>query len=774
MLRKPVVLLLLLLLVVKVHEVKPDKAKRETLFSKLRLITRAAVDLYRILKKIITRPENVNIMLDELIDWFADEDTHELDVINAKLTDISSKLNWIMMRMEAKFSAIEQMISQLPLTIEIDSIKRDLALTIRKIKNLYDVALTCSSDIDQHNKVELQNLANTLTGRQAGDLRDSLSKLYDYIVPVTAKNLKQSFLDLLNHHVQAKGETLCGDIQSPNQYLYQLHKVVVASEMMGQIALTFGYYLQNKLNNVTIDFELKRAQVDRRERLQNYFGKFKSAMEAASLSLRPCDPPNFIRGKTFIEMERLFQAVLVEDYNLNYRDSCRGTCETIDVYAHRNDNDGVFCARLHKCWKLKTSRYCIRPNELRRYEWIEDRQGTIYGEKNGCQGQELATPGWRKRLYPCENCICTCDGGHKWGMANEVHAFSLRVSRSNTAENMVVTGIQFTRHESIICIQIKEGKLLPGGEIDVNSEKWRECDLSYSSYRMSRFGTSDYIAEEDYVVLTRFYNFIDLDDFVEQRDAIVTGVKFGLSEYCTGGKHVKLQLEYSKFNFSSGELKSREGFQSSSTCHRQKISIADTDSPLNQRKPRDQNTVDSKVNSYVSFTWSSFKRDVGQTTLPLLDSQPVESKPSAPLSGVGLFYKSSPGYGGFLGFKIHTLNYGRYMEEEMIEDILDDDPEDFEIGITTERYSKELHVNFSERLLPAVDEGADDTVHFYGQRGKEIDDNSASYSPYFMFVVLPLFLIVCLYIFTTVKKCKDNAQPIVIFSSVPSDERELK
>uniref|UniRef100_A0A0C9QGU1 PepT protein n=1 Tax=Fopius arisanus TaxID=64838 RepID=A0A0C9QGU1_9HYME len=776
MLRKSLVTLLLLLLIMNIDGANTKEKKRESLFSKLKWILRAAVEMYRILKKIITHPDNVNLMLDEFMDWIADEDTDDHEIIQAKLTGISSQLNWIMTRMEAKFSAIEQMIIHLPLTIEIDSIKRDLALTIRKIKNLYDAAFITSSNINEHNKVELQNLANTLTGRQSGDLRDSLYKLYDYIVPTTAHNLKQSFLDLLNHHVQTKGKSLCGDVQTPNQYLYQLHKVVVTTELMGQVALTFGYYLQNQLNNVSIDFELKRAQVERRERLQNYFNKFKSSMNNSSLSLRPCDPTDFIRDETYIEMEHLYQAVLVEDYNLNYKDSCRGTCETIDVSPHRNDNDGVLCARLHNCWKLKTSRYCIRPSELRRYEWIEDRHGTIYGNKNGCQGQELATPGWRKRLFPCENCICTCQGGHKWRMPVEVQAFSLRASRSNTTNNMVITGVKFSRHESIICIQIKEGKLLPEGEIEEGSEKWRDCDLSYASYRAARFSSSDYKHGKDFVVLSSDYNYIDLDDIFENRPEteIITGIKFSLSDYCAEGRHVKLQLEYAKFNFTSGELTTTEGFQSPSTCHSRRVNMVNLDSPLNQRKPRDQNTPDFKLNSYVRFGWTNFKKDVGQTTIPLLDAQPVETKPSAPLTGIELFYKSSPGYGGFLAFKIRTLNYAKYMEEEMTEEFSDEDPRDLETETTEEYFSKSGIVITNEATQEEDDGPNKEAIHWSDRQSTGVDQDYPSYSPYFMFIAVPLFIAASVYVLITLKKCKEHPRPIIIFSSLSSDEKEIK
>lgn len=194
-------MLLLLLLFKNIDEVKPAVKNKTCMFSNLSSIIRADRNLNHILQRIVIHPQDVPISLNEVIDWLADEDTYELDVVNATLIDISSKLNWIMMRMEVGFASIERMISHLPLAIEIDSIKRDLALTIRKVKDLFDVALTASRNISQHNESELQNLTTTLTGKQVGDLQDSLSKLYHDIVLGSTENGKKNYLNLLNQHV---------------------------------------------------------------------------------------------------------------------------------------------------------------------------------------------------------------------------------------------------------------------------------------------------------------------------------------------------------------------------------------------------------------------------------------------------------------------------------------------------------------------------------------------------------------------------------------------
>lgn len=64
----------------------------------------------------------------------------------------------------------------------------------------------------------------------------------------------------------------------------------------------------------------------------------------------------------------------------------------------------------------------------------------------------------------------------------------------------------------------------------------------------------------------------------------------------------------------------------------------------------------SEDRNYLRFTMSDKFKDFGQTTVPFIDIQPVETSPPSPLSGIGLFFKNEPGYGGFLAFKLMTLN----------------------------------------------------------------------------------------------------------------------
>lgn len=75
---------------------------------------------------------------------------------------------------------------------------------------------------------------------------------------------------------------------------------------------------------------------------------------------------------------------------------------------------------------------------------------------------------------------------------------------------------------------------------------------------------------------------------------------------------------------------------------------------------------------------TDFDKDAAQTTVPFLDSQPVIPVIPMPLSGAGIYFKSTGDYGGFIGLKVFTYNFGNHLDyslEVPEEDISDPEPQ---------------------------------------------------------------------------------------------------
>lgn len=83
------------------------------------------------------------------------------------------------------------------------------------------------------------------------------------------------------------------------------------------------------------------------------------------------------------------------------------------------------------------------------------------------------------------------------------------------------------------------------------------------------------------------------------------------------------------------------------------------------------NIPDSEPDQYVVFQRSSVFKDIANYTIPLFETLPVTATPSVGLAGIGLFHKGAPGSGGFLAFKIFTIDLSKYVDFNLPEDQLD-------------------------------------------------------------------------------------------------------
>lgn len=66
----------------------------------------------------------------------------------------------------------------------------------------------------------------------------------------------------------------------------------------------------------------------------------------------------------------------------------------------------------------------------------------------------------------------------------------------------------------------------------------------------------------------------------------------------------------------------------------------------------------SGADEFVKFTTSDLKTDFGQNVVPFIDTQPVSSKQSVPLSGAGVIYrKGEKDTEGYIALKIFTYDF---------------------------------------------------------------------------------------------------------------------
>lgn len=61
-------------------------------------------------------------------------------------------------------------------------------------------------------------------------------------------------------------------------------------------------------------------------------------------------------------------------------------------------------------------------------------------------------------------------------------------------------------------------------------------------------------------------------------------------------------------------------------------------------------------------------KDAAQTTVPFIDVQDVDSDPPVPLSGLGIYHKGQPSYGGFIGMRLITYDLVLHIKMPEIEE----------------------------------------------------------------------------------------------------------
>ena len=67
----------------------------------------------------------------------------------------------------------------------------------------------------------------------------------------------------------------------------------------------------------------------------------------------------------------------------------------------------------------------------------------------------------------------------------------------------------------------------------------------------------------------------------------------------------------------------------------------------------------SQSGTYVSFRITDLEKDLGQSTIPFIDLQPIET--ARPMSGAGIFHRGGKNSGGFLALKLIEYDRSKHM-----------------------------------------------------------------------------------------------------------------
>ncbi|XP_015603282.1 uncharacterized protein LOC107271598 isoform X2 [Cephus cinctus] len=471
---------------------------------------------------------------------------------------------------------------------------------------------------------------------------------------------------------QESSSQICNMQQSPQQLLYSLYTTITLTEIKGYAMMQFSWLLLKMYNKGNFSEEMQLLKNEYMLRTLETLREVKTAMTFAPRALWRCDPSIHEENVTYTELKQLLQGFVVNEVDMNSAQTCRENCGYYTAEKVYSCYQNQYCSRQRRCnGMLYNCQYidsdmwiCPSKRESnRRYEYIEYENGRTLGKKGTCaSGTTKVDSWWRWLFWHCSYCICFCDDHN----SSSDRYFNLRNVTADIENNMVITGIKFTKKNQIIHLQIQQGLLLPRGGIQSETIGWKPVENYKISDRHVHEG-------RDYHTLGWSQRALDLDDLDassttyhgSKEEHLVTGVRFRLV-----GKNLNLEILLTPFNFTTGKLikplerslwHGNDNTAASLTNPRTLFKIEKPDVPTHSPAP---SVPDSMPDQYLEFAPSDLTKDVAQTTIPFIDIQPIVPHPAVPISGVGIFHKGREGYGGFVAPKLFTFNFSPHLNIE--------------------------------------------------------------------------------------------------------------
>lgn len=208
-----------------------------------------------------------------------------------------------------------------------------------------------------------------------------------------------------------------------------------------------------------------------------------------------------------------------------------------------------------------------------------------------------------------------------------------------------MSAVGLRKFQGIFHFVIVERELKPYATLNVSTPTWHfynPIDYFHIHDPLVRDGI-------DYHTLTYHNRSINLDTVEVPMGKIVTGIRFRIIDGT-----IVLQVRATDFDFATGRLKNLDNsyWYMNNKKDRTEITLDGLDISILTPEKSIPNILPQQ---FVKFGPTDKFLDLSQTTIPFIDAQLVESHNPMPLAGVGLYYKTFPGYGGFVAPKI--LNY---------------------------------------------------------------------------------------------------------------------
>ncbi|KAJ6649489.1 hypothetical protein Bhyg_04725 [Pseudolycoriella hygida] len=447
-------------------------------------------------------------------------------------------------------------------------------------------------------------------------------------------------------------------MESGNYQLFQCYNDLSKSQL--------GAYALVQLSQMFLAAYVEKSYIEKGKDLQKQFSEqmrknqqhAKELMLLANRDVWKCDlsPQSYDDPK--YQVMHFLEGFVENEANLNGNNDCTKSCPDYSSTKSYGCHEGTLCDKEPKNPKTRCNGTILNCDFIegdmtvcftesysdRRYTNIVLGSGKQLGSDN-CHRPTTSVTSWTRWFVQCSNCFCLCDE-----MSEKTDRyFSLKEVVSDTASNSIITGVGLFKVKGIFTWGIHQSEFLGNGRVNL-TKPWHPFTLT------EHFQPDGQVEGVDYHTLTNQNRAINLDTVTVPVGSVVTGVRFKVIQGI-----LNIEVRATKFEFSTGMLYNDHKW----ICNghenqlRAEISLKKSNIPT---KATDYSVPNLEENKVVKFQPTGLYEDVAQTTIPFIDSQMVESfDREAPLSGVGIYFKGSPGFGGFIAPKVITYDMSSFI-----------------------------------------------------------------------------------------------------------------
>ncbi|XP_057324002.1 uncharacterized protein LOC130666765 [Microplitis mediator] len=245
--------------------------------------------------------------------------------------------------------------------------------------------------------------------------------------------------------------------------------------------------------------------------------------------------------------------------------------------------------------------------------------------------------------------LCACD--KQVDQDTSIRTLSLREHYTDSADSRVVTGIRFIVKNNIVMIQIREGKIV-NGIIDPKTVKWIDDDGQHPEIG------------PDTVKLNYNIRAFELDDIELPDGHLVTGVKFSVRNKTRISLAIRGSAMYDDKKKTFPSIHDQWYYPTPDPdIDRYNIDIEYFKNPADSSDKNQE--LSTPGLHYVDLSTSVYSsKDENVAIIPFIDSRELITNPPIALGGLGIFFNSKPGYGGFITFKYITAKYNIRLDRD--------------------------------------------------------------------------------------------------------------